>query len=285
MPDLRQLRAFIAVAEELNFTRAAERLHLGQQAVSKSVGQLERELGVALLERTTREVHLTPAGATLLEHGREALRLADDAFARARAVGTGERGTIRLGVSPAISAGERAAAVAALRDGAPDLQVSLHELRPRDIARRLRDREVDLALGRTAPAAPEVDSASLRPTRALIRMGTGHRLAGRATIRLAELDGEKLQTYNPVGTPFTDLMLARLTAAGARVEPVEARVLGLATLDPPDAVAIMAEGAIAAPDTVDVPTEDELTLPLVVLWPAGTPVPAVARIRAALSAP
>ena len=62
MPELRQLRAFVAVAEELNFTRAAERLHLGQQAVSKSVGQLERELGVALLERTTREVRLTPAG-------------------------------------------------------------------------------------------------------------------------------------------------------------------------------------------------------------------------------
>jgi DNA-binding transcriptional LysR family regulator len=66
MPELRQLRAFVAVAQELNFTRAAERLHLGQQAVSKSVRQLERELGVTLLERTTREVRLTPAGAALL---------------------------------------------------------------------------------------------------------------------------------------------------------------------------------------------------------------------------
>ena len=63
MPELRQLRAFVAVAQELNFTRAAERLHLGQQAVSKSVRQLERELGVTLLERTTREVRLTAAGA------------------------------------------------------------------------------------------------------------------------------------------------------------------------------------------------------------------------------
>ena len=62
MPELGQLRAFVAVAEELNFTRAAPRLFLGQQAVSKSIGQLERELGVMLLERTTREVRLTPAG-------------------------------------------------------------------------------------------------------------------------------------------------------------------------------------------------------------------------------
>ena len=73
MPDLRELRTFVAVAEERNFTRAAERLHLAQQAVSKSVGRLERELGVELLERTTREVRLTAAGAALLESGREAL--------------------------------------------------------------------------------------------------------------------------------------------------------------------------------------------------------------------
>jgi DNA-binding transcriptional LysR family regulator len=62
-PDLRHVRYFLAVAEELNFTRAAERLFVGQQAVSKSVRQLERELGVTLLERTSHDVALTPAGA------------------------------------------------------------------------------------------------------------------------------------------------------------------------------------------------------------------------------
>lgn len=83
MPELRQLRAFVAVAEELNFTRAAERLFLGQQAVSKSIRQLERELGVVLLERTTHEVRLTAAGAELLRDGRGALKAADTAFERA----------------------------------------------------------------------------------------------------------------------------------------------------------------------------------------------------------
>ena len=86
MPELRQLRAFVAVAEELNFTRAAERLHLAQQAVSKSVGQLERELGVELLERTTREVRLTAGRRRAARAGgRDALAAADAAFAaRAR---------------------------------------------------------------------------------------------------------------------------------------------------------------------------------------------------------
>src|ERR687893_1640801 len=89
VPELRQLRAFVAVAEELNFTRAAERLHLGQAGVSRAVATLERELGVTLLERTSHTVRLTPAGEELLRSGREVLAAADAAFARARAVGTG----------------------------------------------------------------------------------------------------------------------------------------------------------------------------------------------------
>src|SRR3982751_859397 len=102
VPDLRQLRTFVAVAEELNFTRAAERLHLAQQAVSRSVAQLERELGVELLERTTREVALTAAGAALLSDGRDVVASADAAFERASAVGRGTAGTVRIGVTPAV---------------------------------------------------------------------------------------------------------------------------------------------------------------------------------------
>ena len=80
MPDLRQLRTFVAVAEELNFTRAAERLFVAQQAVSRSVAGLERELGVALFNRTTHIVTLTAAGAALLESGRNVIAAAERAF-------------------------------------------------------------------------------------------------------------------------------------------------------------------------------------------------------------
>ncbi len=125
MPELRQLRAFVAVAEELNFTRAAERLHLGQQAVSKTVQQLEGELGVALLERTTHEVSLTPAGRTLLRDGREVLAAADAAFERAAGVGRGLGGTVRVGVSPATGQAVREEVIEVLRRGAPELSVAL----------------------------------------------------------------------------------------------------------------------------------------------------------------
>src|SRR3954470_2683017 len=163
MPELRQLRTFVAVAEELSFTRAAQRLHLAQQAVSKSVAQLERELGVELLERTTREVRLTGAGAALLKAGRPVLEAADAAFARAREVGGGLSGTVRVGVSPAVGPADRAEVVRVLREGAPDLSVSVLELRPGDMLPALRARDVDLVLTRAGGRDDGADSAALRP--------------------------------------------------------------------------------------------------------------------------
>jgi DNA-binding transcriptional LysR family regulator len=286
VPELRQLRVFVAVAEELNFTRAAERLHLAQQAVSKSVGQLERELGVELLERTTREVRLTRAGAALLESGLDALAAADAAFDRAREVGRGLSGTVRVGVSPAVGPAEREHLVRVLRDGAPELSVSLLEVRPGEVLEALRDRRVDLVVARTSGRTPGLDSVALRPSPVVLAVPAGHRLARARSARLAELDGERLLTWSPPGTPFTDLLTARLTAAGARVEPVEARVTGaqrLTELAERRAVALVPAGWPPTEGVVEVPVDDEMTLPLVALWPAGVPSPAVARVRAGMS--
>src|SRR5690348_16759845 len=103
---------------------------MAQQAVSKSVAQLERSLGVELLERTTREVRLTAAGVALLEDAPSVLAAADGAFERAREVGRGLEGTIRVGASPAIGPVELAEVTTVLRDGVPDLGVSILEVRP-----------------------------------------------------------------------------------------------------------------------------------------------------------
>ncbi len=86
--ELRELRYFIAVAEELNFTRAAARLGMAQPPLSAAIGKLERKLGVRLLERTSRRVTLTPAGAVLLEQGRIAVEGVGAAIERARRKGT-----------------------------------------------------------------------------------------------------------------------------------------------------------------------------------------------------
>jgi hypothetical protein len=104
-------------------------------------------------------------------------------------------------------------------------------------------------------------------------------------VRLTDLDGERLLVWSPPGTPYTDLMLARVRAGGADVEPVESRVTGthgLADLDEQGAVALVPEGWPPRPGVAVVAVEDDVTLPLLVLWAAGAPPAAVARLRAAL---
>ena len=224
MPELRHLRVFAAVAEQLSFTRAAELEHMTQQTVSRTVRELERELGVTLLERTTREVRLTAAGEALLADGREALRVADAAFARAREVGTGQLGRVRVGFSPAIGPLDRDDVVRALRPPGSDVSVALHEVRPGELRPLLRSHELDVALTRASGARDDtLHSARLRPTPMVLCVPAGHRLAARASVTLADLDGERLLVASPRGSDYTDLLAGAVEAAGATVTLVEAR--------------------------------------------------------------
>src|ERR1700761_1338936 len=110
--ELRHLAHFVAVAEERNFTRAAQRLHLVQSALSVSVRSLERELGATLFERTTREVRLTDAGRILLPEARRTLDAAASAQAAVLDVRSGLRGTLRLGVMQLVSVADVSAVIA-----------------------------------------------------------------------------------------------------------------------------------------------------------------------------
>ncbi len=117
-------------------------------------------------------------------------------------------------------------------------------------------------------------------------MPDGHPLAGRPAVALRDLDGHRLLVWSRPGTPYTDLLLARVQAGGAHVEPVESRVTGthgLADLEERDAVALVPEGWPARPGVRLVAIEEEVTLPLLILWAAGAQPAAVTRLRAALS--
>lgn len=289
MPELRQLRTFVAVAEQKSFTRAGEVVHLRQQSVSKAVRELERELGVELLERTTREVRLTAAGRVLLEEGKRALEVTDAAFARTREVGSGLAGTIRIGYSPAIGPTDQTEVAQALRSDGPDLSVVLLEVRPAALRPMLRAGELDLALTRIAGATdPTLHTAALRPTPMALCLPPGHRLTGRASVALTELEGERLLTASPSGTPYTDLLLERLARVGVSVVPTEARITGGAALPSQlashDAVAIVPVGTPTPPDVATAAFDDEISMPLLLLWNAGLPSPAVARLRQTMGA-
>jgi DNA-binding transcriptional LysR family regulator len=281
VPELRHLRVFVAVAQERNFARAAERLHLAQQAVSKSIAGRERELGVELLTRTSREVRLTQAGRALLGDAREILAAADDAFARAREHGRGRAGAIAIGATPAVGTALLQDLTVALRRDAPGLAVALREVRPREAPAVLRERRADVVLARTARDAQGLEVVELEPTPAALVVPAGHRLASAEAVALGDLDGERRLTWSPAGTPFTDLLTGRVRAAAAAVEPVESSVTGggaLVDVAALHAVALVPVGWPTTPDTRLVSLRGDVTLPLVAIREPGPPTPAVARL-------
>ncbi|WP_395109963.1 LysR family transcriptional regulator [Actinomadura sp. SCN-SB] len=126
--ELRHLRYFVAVAEELHFGRAAERLHVVQPALSKQISALEKELGVLLLERTKRRVRLTDAGIAFLADSLDVLARAERAAGRMRAMGRGEGGELVIGFIPPALNSVLPPALRAYREKCPDVRLVVREL-------------------------------------------------------------------------------------------------------------------------------------------------------------
>jgi DNA-binding transcriptional LysR family regulator len=186
--ELRHLRSFLAVAEELHFGRAAKRLFLVQSALSRQISALERELDVALLERDRHHVSLTPAGRALLEDVRQLLGHADETTRRARAAGRGTAGTLRLGfIAPALYA-VLPPLLRTFRARNPEVRLVLEEMHNQQAIESIRTRRIQVALVRL-PVRQSAD-LHLRPIHSeevLLAIPEDHRLAGRPGVELADL--------------------------------------------------------------------------------------------------
>lgn len=125
--NLRHLRCFVAVGEELHFGRAARRLHVEQSPLSRTIRQLEADLGVTLLERMPRSVCLTPAGQVFLEEARRVLLTLEQARTKARAVAAGLQGTLRIALTGCVGQVRLPALLALCREEAPEVGVRLFE--------------------------------------------------------------------------------------------------------------------------------------------------------------
>lgn len=126
--ELRHLRCFLAVAEELHFARAAERLHMEQSPLSRAIKELEEDLGVQLFVRTTRSTRLTRAGTLFLEHVPRVFTALQQACESAKAVAAGYHGQLRIALSDSISQGRLTSLLALCREQEPDVDIRLYEV-------------------------------------------------------------------------------------------------------------------------------------------------------------
>ncbi|MEO3824298.1 LysR family transcriptional regulator [Actinomadura sp. B10D3] len=253
--ETRELTYFLAVARELHFGRAAERLGIAQPPLSRAISRLERRLGVTLLERTSRRVVLTPAGETLLAEGSAALEAVAAAVRRTRRAGDGGPRLV-LALKPGGDGGGLLPAILAAYEREPDA-VPVEMLLGFGADRVLREGRADAALLYT----PRQDVTGLA-TEELLRerqvavLPKNHRLAGRAEVAMADLDGE-VQPHAPYGARPGDGpvisdggQLMQLIALGRAVAILPASMRGL-----------------LRDDLTAVPVRDAEPTTLVLAWP------------------
>lgn len=273
-PDLRQLRYFVAVAEELNFTRAAERLHMAQPPLSAAIRQLEEQLGVPLLERTTRQVELTAAGQVLLERGRALLRHADEVFAAARETDRAPVGRVDVGTSPTARHGVAPAFFARCARVAPGVMLYPREDTTGALLHDLRAGRLDVVVAFCAPPADGLERRRLADEPAVLHVRDDHPLAGRERVALGELAEETFVVAGGPGSPgFTALVTDRCRDAGFEPRLVADPYpdLGLTAVREGLGVVLYVRGAFGAevPGSAFVAIEPEVTLPFDLLWRAG----------------
>jgi len=188
--DARLWRSFTTVAEELHYGRAAERLHITQPALSRQIRDLERALGVTLLDRTSRRVSLSQAGQAVLAQARRALTESDRAIRLARLAAQGDRGEVSISVLPAVAVTLLPAIVRSYRDAYPAIEVTISESFDTEQLTALAAGRIDVGFLRAAAAPPGIRLETLLTEPVMAALPADHRLARRDRIALSELADE-----------------------------------------------------------------------------------------------
>jgi DNA-binding transcriptional LysR family regulator len=232
----RQLRYFVTLAEELHFTRAAERLFIAQQSLSARIRELEEAVGVKLLRRTTRSVELTPAGEAFLAEARAALAAIDRAIDRAREVEHGPASTLSVGFQVSGAAELTAPILTEFARRYPQWRVDLHEYSYEDPSVGLASAAVDIGFVRLPITLPELRSERLFVDPRGVCVSTDHPLASRESVSVAEVLDEPLSAprcADPVWRTYWTLEAERkgkpatiVAETGSLAEELDAVALG-----------------------------------------------------------
>lgn len=235
--EFRQLKYFIAVAEELNIGRAANRLHISQPPLTRQIQQLEEEFGALLFLRTARGVELTQAGETFLRDARNIRDLMEQAAERAREAGQGKQGKMDIGIFGSGILDVIPKVLHAFRASHPNVQIALHTMSKKEQIEALRQHRISAGFNRLLAPLPDISSEPVHMESIMVAVNESHPLAAKPAILLKELADQPLILFPAGARPsFIDKIWS--LCAGEGFEPQVAQEVG----DAPTSVALVAAG-------------------------------------------
>ena len=269
--DIRQLRYLVALAEERHFTRAAAREHIAQPALSQQIRRLEEEIGLPLVERTTRQVAITHAGRLLVARARRIFAELEAAEAELLALKGMESGRVTVGTMHTMGPIDVSLVLAIFHQRHPGVELTVREESSEELAEKVRADELDLAF---LSVTERVESHGLGLHQLVLEelvvlLPPAHPLAGRRKLRMADLQDEEFISFR-AGARLRELLFSAARTAGfqprvtlesnesGRIRRLVSRGMGVAILPRSDAVAPGAEVSVAA--LVDPPLARDITL-------------------------
>ncbi|MFG1291038.1 LysR family transcriptional regulator [Xanthobacter versatilis] len=229
--DVRQLRYFVAVAQERNFTRAADRLHIAQPPLSRQIQGLEDELGVMLIDRSERPLKLTEAGRFFYEQALQMIGRMDQIRNTTRQLGRSGRSLFVVGCVASTLYGGMPDLARRMRRLWPDMEIELKEMSSTQQVAALKEGRIDLGFGRVRVTDPAIERITLREERLVLALPLDHpKLAHKGPLPLATLEDEMLVLYPSEPRPsFADEVLVLLGDRNVRPRAIrEVRELQMA---------------------------------------------------------
>ncbi len=232
--EMHQVRYFLAMCETLNFTRAAERCHVSQPALTRAIKKLEEELGGPLFRRERNLTHLTDLGRTLKPHLEQSVASVNTAKAVAQDFQSLEKAPLNLGVMCTIGPSRLIGLMSKIRRELPGIELTLHDVVPNEVVDRLLAGSLDIALFGSPQALPErFDRRPLYRERYVVAFPPGHRFEKKNVVRLRDMDNESyLARLNCEYTDYIGVLLAKLKVsldlryASEREDWVQSMILG-----------------------------------------------------------
>ncbi len=270
--ELRHLRHFVALAEEEHFGRAAERVFVVQQALSNSIRNLEEEVGVPLVIRTTRRVELTAAGKEFLIGARETLASAGQMIERARRASKGEVGRLTIGFVSGLAFGGLPEIVRRFRELYPKISVELRELTAQEQEAHLRGGQIDIGLMLLPVRDPSLDSKALWQQPLMAALPAEHLLARKRKLKISDLAGEPFVFFpRHLRATYFDQVMRWCTSASFTPNVVQEAI------EVPTLLSLVAAGVgvflpiqffsrLALPGVVYRPIDDAPIVEIVAVW-------------------